>query len=89
MLIFEKIIVILINIISVLLGIWVWNNARKEKLNQWFGIMAFFMILWVDFAYLGYTATRLSKVVFWFRLDYGAVALFLFSAYSFFFLYFI
>jgi signal transduction histidine kinase len=87
--IFEKSIVILINTIGIWLGFWVWNSARKEKLNQWFGIMTFFILLWVSFAYLGYIAKEVPQAIFWYRLNFGSVSLFLFSAYYFYVFYFL
>lgn len=50
--IINKILVVLIDIIAISLGYWVYFSDPKRKLNEVFVGMVFFMMLWVNFAYL-------------------------------------
>jgi signal transduction histidine kinase len=85
----EKFIVALINLIAISLGGWVYFSNRKEKINQWFGVMSIFTILWVDFVYLAKLSTGVSEATLWYRLNFGTVWLFILSAYYFYVLYFL
>ena len=84
----EKYILILINLIAIVLISWVYLSNKKEKTNQWFGIMCVFLTLWIDFAYLGRIAETVASATLWYRLNFGAVILSLLSAYYFYVLYF-
>ena len=85
----ENIIVVLINLIGLWMAFWVFNADKKEKLNQWFFAMTFFVVLWVDFAFLGYKANEIFLATFFYRLNFFAVALFLVSFYYFYVVYFL
>jgi len=79
----EQIIVLLINIIGIWLALWVYSINKKEKINQWFLIATFFLLLWVDFAFLGTNAKEIGKALLWYKLNGGMVLLFLISFYYF------
>lgn len=85
----EKIIVFVINCLGIFLAFWVYSANRKERLNQWFAAMTFSVILWVNFALLGYQAksANLSKI--FYRLNWSAVSLFILSAFYFYIKYFL
>ena len=85
----ENIIVVLINLIGLWMAFWVLNADRKEKLNQWFFAMTFFVILWVDFAFLGYKTNETFLATFFYRLNWGSVSLFLISSYYFYIVHFL
>ena len=85
----EKITVVLISLTGVWLAFWVYSTNKKEELNQWFTIMTFFVVLWVDFAYLGYKTREDFMATIFYRLNWGFVALFLVSSYYFYVLYFL
>ena len=85
----SKITLALINAGAVLLVMWVWLADSKAKLNRWFSLMTAFIILWVDFAYLGTTAKNPALAVAFYRINYGMVALFLVSAFYFNVVYFL
>ena len=86
---FEKIIVVLINLVGFWLIFWVYITNKKEKLNQWFAAMTFFVVLWVDFAFLGYRATDIYSATIFYRINLGAVSLFVISFFYFYVIYFI
>jgi len=71
----EKIILILINLIGIWFGLWVYSVNKKEKGNQWFFIVTLFFLLWVNFSYLGSNISQDYKAIFWYRLNWAAVAL--------------
>ncbi|MDP3057767.1 MAG: ATP-binding protein [bacterium] len=50
--IINKVLVTLIDITAISLGYWVYFSNPKRKLNEVFIGMVFFMMLWVNFAYL-------------------------------------
>ena len=79
----EQIIVLLINIIGIWLALWVYSINKKEKTNQWFLIATFFLLLWVDFAFLGTNAKEIGEALLWYKLNGGMVLLFLISFYYF------
>ncbi len=85
----EKIIVILINLTGFWMAYWVWSDNKKEKLNQWFALMTFFVILWVDFALLANKTENGSLSTLFYRLNDGCVNLFLISAFYFYVIYFL
>ena len=81
--IFEQITLIIISILSISFGFWVYLQAKKEKTNQWFTITALCILGWVNFAYFGANSSQASEALFWYRLNLGIVSLFIFSAYLF------
>jgi len=85
----EKITVVLINLIGFWLIFLVCFSNRKEKLNQWFIAMTFFVILWIDFAFLGYSANNIQNALIFYRLNWGSVALFLVCSFYFYFIHFL
>lgn len=85
----ERILVFLINLIGVLLAGWVYFSNKKERLNQWFAIMTFCVIMWVNFAFLANTLKEVSLTTTSFRLNFTFVALFLLSFYRFYVDYFL
>ena len=85
----EKIIVILINLIGFWLMFLVYSANKKEKLNQWFVAMTFFVILWINFAFLGYSTNDVQSALIFYRLNWGSVALFLVCSFYFYFIYFL
>jgi len=77
-------IITLIVFLNLLLTVWIYLANPKEKTNQLFSLMAFLITLWIGFGYLadfpnqnGWGALFLN------RLSFGAVSLFLVSAYFF------
>jgi len=85
----EKIFVILLDILGVGLGIWVYLTNRTSRLNQWFMFMCFSTVLWVNFAFLGSNATSVKLSALFYRLNWGAVALFLISSFYFYVIHFL
>lgn len=80
----QIILLALVNLSCITLGVWVLKSASKGKLNQWFVVMAAFILLWVNTSYLGFHAASAELATFWYRLNGLAVFLFLFSFYYFF-----
>jgi hypothetical protein len=76
-------IVFTISILSLLLGFWVYLNNRKNKANQMFLGMAFFVFLWIIFSFLFSISTEEKKVLFWLKLNFGAVSLAVLFSYLF------
>jgi signal transduction histidine kinase len=85
----EEIIVVLINIFGILLGFLVFNKNKKEKLNQVFALMTFFLILWIDFAFLGNRTENEFLAIIFYRLNGASVAITLSTAYFFYISYFL
>src|SRR6056297_435923 len=85
----EEILVVLIVVSSILLGVWVWKNGKKEKLNKWFAVMAFSVVVWIIFAYLGFSFSEEEISLIFYRINFGAVALFLMSAFYFYVIHFL
>lgn len=79
----DQIFVFLINIIGAWLAIWVYSAGTKEKSNQWFSVMTFSLILWVNFAYLGASANDSFNSVLFYRLNFGFVSLSALAGYFF------
>jgi hypothetical protein len=88
-LLLEEIIVVLINIFGILLGFLVFNKNKKEKLNQIFALMTVFLILWIDFAFLGNRTKNEFLATIFYRLNSGSVAVALSTAYFFYISYFL
>ena len=78
----NTIIATLIIAIALWLGFWVLLTNRKAKLNQIFFLITVGIILWIIFAYFGFTAP-IEKSTMWFRLYFGIVILTLIFCYYF------
>ncbi len=78
----NKIIIFFINAIGIWLAIWVYFSNPKQKPNKIFLCMTVFTLLWIDFRYLGATSQG-TLSLFFYKLNFGAVALFFIAAYLF------
>ncbi len=87
--IFERILVFLINILGIFIGFIVWSRDKKDKSNLWFLSMTVFMLLWIDFSYLGFIEKNPNKSCLLYRLNWCSVSLYLLSAYFFYVKYFL
>lgn len=85
----EEIVVALINLIGFWLILWVYFANKNQKLNRWFATMTLFVILWVDFSFLGSNSENSSTAVIFYRLNGGSVALFLYSFFNFYVIHFL
>ena len=47
----HRVVVVLINVITIWLGFWVYSRHNQEKIGRIFGLMSLMMLIWVDFAY--------------------------------------
>ena len=72
---------LLVNFIGIWLAIWVFFSNRKAKLNQLFLLMTIFILLWINFSYTANLQVNYSH--FLFKLSFGAISLFLITAYFF------
>jgi len=79
----NQILVFLISILGIWLAVWVYFADPNRKSNQWFSAMTIFLILWAIFAYLGVSISETSKSIFFYRLNWGVVALSALSGYFF------
>lgn len=84
----ERIIVFLINILGVWLAVWVYSANKREELNQWFAMMTFFVMMWVNSAFLGYGSHDTSFATSCYRLNFTFVALFIVAFYYFYIVHF-
>jgi signal transduction histidine kinase len=84
----ERIIVFFINLVGLWLSIWVLSSNKKERLNQWFVLMTFFVIMWTDFAFLGYGSQDMFLASMFYKLNFAFVILFIVSFYYFYVIYF-
>lgn len=84
----ERIIVFFINLVGLWLSVWVLSSNKKEKLNQWFVLMTFFVIMWTDFAFLGYGSQDMFLASMFYKLNFAFVILFIISFYYFYVIYF-
>ena len=75
---------VLVAIISLLLGFWVYAANRKEKSNQCFAFMAIFILFWIIFYFLTQSSRQPTPALFWAKLAYGSVSIFYITFYSFF-----
>jgi len=82
-LLINKSLVILIDLLSLWLGAWVYFTAPKNKINRMFVLLSASVILWITFYYFAISASRLSSALLWSRLATGAVALFYIPFYLF------
>lgn len=84
----ERIIVFFINLVGIWLSVWVLSSNKRGKLNQWFVLMTFFVIMWTDFAFLGYGAQDMLLASMFYKLNFAFVILFIISFYYFYVIYF-
>src|SRR5690606_3505778 len=59
------------------------------QLKFWFTMMAFFVLMWSNFSYLGSKSISINNSVLLYRLNWASVSLFLTSFYNFFIVYFL
>jgi len=69
--------------VGCLLAFWVFLANRREKVNRIFFIVTILMVLWIIFAFLGFSTKEPQKALIWYRLNYGVVALFFIVSYFF------
>ena len=81
--------VFLINLSGLLLAIWVYFSNKGRDLNQWFAIMTFSVIMWVDFAFLANISNDASLATMYYRANVSFVALFLVAFYFFYIVHFL
>lgn len=80
----HKIIVVIIDVISLWLGLWIYSNNPKSKVNQSFASMAVLFFFWITFGYLGSVAFPGTNLGFFFgQVNSAAVALFFIPFYFF------
>ncbi len=76
-------IVALIEIFGLFIGIWVYLDNPKNRINQFFSLMTFFVLLWVIFGYLSHSQSlNLSNLILY-RLNLAIVCIFFIFAYYF------
>ncbi|MBL7156514.1 MAG: hypothetical protein ISS87_02895, partial [Candidatus Pacebacteria bacterium] len=80
----NQVFVILISLVDLWIGFWVYLSNRKARVNQWFLLMAVFLFLWIAICYFGNVSTSPSLALLLGRVAYGIVALFLIPFYLFF-----
>ncbi len=85
----EKITVVLINLVGFWLMFLVYFANKEKKLNQWFVAMTFFVVLWINFAFFGYSTDNIQAALLFYRLNWCSVALFLVCSFYFYFIYFL
>jgi len=85
----EKIVVLLIDLVGLWLIFWVYKANRKERTNQSFAIMTFFVILWVNFSFLAFKESDAYLGTIYYRINWSSVSLFLVSAFYFYVVYFL
>ncbi len=85
----EEILIAVITIVGMWLAFWVYFTNKKEKLNQWFAIMTFLVILWADFSFLGYNTRNIFSALLFYRLNFVFVSLFSIASFYFFIIYFL
>jgi signal transduction histidine kinase len=81
----HKIIVIIIDILSLWLGVLVYSNNPKSKINRNFSLMTVFLFLWVTFGYLSQVAFANDDNLnlFFSRINIIAVCIFMIPFYFF------
>jgi signal transduction histidine kinase len=81
----NKFLIITINILGIWLGLFVYLNNRKSKINQLFLLMMLLSLLWVTLCYFsGSMTNNLELSLFLARSAYGATILFVIPFYLFF-----
>lgn len=84
----ERITVLMINLVGFWLAAWVYYSNKTEKLNQWFVLMTFFVIMWTDSAFFGYGSRDMDLATIFYRLNFAFVILFIISFYHFYVIHF-
>jgi signal transduction histidine kinase len=87
----HKIIVVIIDVISLWLGLWIYSNNPKSKVNQSFALMAVLFFFWITFGYLasvafpasGLSFMGLNLAVIFGKINTAAVCLFFIPFYFF------
>ncbi len=80
--------VFLINAIDIWLIFLIYSANSKKKINKTFIMMAFFMLIWVDFAYFARLSSQSNVALFWIKIAW-AVTIPLFATLYFFVIHFI
>ncbi len=81
----HKIIVVVIDVTCLWLGLWIYSNNPRSKINQTFSLMAVFLLLWVTFGYLAsvaFVSDAFLSVIFA-KINIAAVSLFFLPFYFF------
>ncbi len=86
---FAQIILLAINALGFVLVWWVIHGGNSKQLKFWFTMMAFFVLMWSNFSYLGSKSISINNSVLLYRLNWASVSLFLTSFYNFFIVYFL
>lgn len=87
--IIDELTVIIINAFGLFLGGWVLIADRKATLNRRFIFMTVACLLWVSFAYLGFSSKNSSLAIFWYKLNIVSTLLTALTFYYFFILSFL
>lgn len=84
LLILDKTLVILIDIIGIWLGVWVYSSDRKSKVNQYFLVMIILALFWITLCYFsGILVNNLDVSLVLAKLAYGMTILFFIPFYYF------
>jgi len=81
--IIKQIFVILVNLFGIWLILWVYFAGRKNKVNQLFSVLTFFILIWVTLGYISNFPDQIHYALLWKRLIFSTVSLFFISAYFF------
>jgi len=79
----EQVVLILIGFATFVLGFWVYASDRKKKLNQVFFLMTIFISIWPACGFLTELFAHPLSSLFWARLGYAVVSLFIITYYFF------
>ncbi|MCK5630591.1 MAG: hypothetical protein KAI26_08275, partial [Nanoarchaeota archaeon] len=85
---FNKTLLLIVIFLSLWVGSLVYFSNPSKKQNKLFFLMSILIILWPTFGYLAYFSTDLINAIFWTKLAYASVSLFVIICY-FFFVYFL
>lgn len=80
----EQIILVLIDTISLLLVWWVIRSSASKKISISFTLATFFMLVWINFAYLALVSPDLESSVLFYRINIASVPLFVATFFYFF-----
>ena len=83
----NKVILFIVSMLSLWLGSSVFISNKRKKENQLFFIMSILIFLWPIFGYLTYFADDVFLAMFWVKLAYATVSLFVVVLYFFFLLF--
>lgn len=78
-----SVLLVVIIVVAILLGLWIFQANKKNKINQSFFAIAICILLWNVFGYLGYQSTNTEHAVLFFRINYAAVSLYFIAFYFF------